>query len=106
MLNAVKADHFQALVGQSFEVRPEACPSVRLTVESVRLHPGTRFPDDPPDMREPFSVILTAPANAPLVDSLCALELPALGKLEKLQVSRIAPLSRDPAKAYFQIIFN
>jgi hypothetical protein len=57
-------------------------------------------------MREPFSVILTAPANAPLVDSLCALELPALGKLEKLQVSRIAPLSRDPAKAYFQIIFN
>jgi hypothetical protein len=106
MLNAVKADHFQALIGQPFEVMPEGCGSVCLTVESVRHHPATRFPDDPPDMREPFSVILTATKEVGLVDSLCTLTLPDLGKLDQVQVSRIAPLSRDPSKAYFQIIFN
>jgi hypothetical protein len=40
------------------------------------------------------------------IDGLCALELPQLGRVEAIFVSREPPLGRDPALGYFNIIFN
>lgn len=105
MLNAVKADHFEPVVGQAIDVAGDGFV-VSLVVESVRRHPAARLPEDPPETREPFSVVLTGRPDVPFVAAECTFELPGLGRLENVQVGRIAPLSREPGKAYFQIIFN
>jgi hypothetical protein len=106
MLDAIRADHFEPLVGRSLEVAPENGAPVPLTIESVHRHPNGRFPDDSPETREPFSVILRGQVDVPLVDEACALLIPELGRLHGVRVSRIAPLSRDPNAAFFQILFN
>jgi len=40
------------------------------------------------------------------VDGLCSLDVPELGRLEGVFVSRIPPMGRDPTLGYFYIAFN
>jgi hypothetical protein len=40
------------------------------------------------------------------VDGLCALELPELGRVDGIFVSRVPPMGRPPELAYFHITFN
>lgn len=106
MLDRIDADHFRPLEGARLEVETPGGDTLALTVDGVTLKPQARMPDAPADRRIPFCVTLTAVEPTAFVDGACALTLPALGRVENVWVSRVAPLGRDPAGAYFQIIFN
>ena len=106
MLDAVRAEYFSALIGQACRVEPESGQAFMLTVERVRMHPGARLPGDPAEKREPFSVLLAAAGETGWVEGVCAIELPDVGRLDKLQIARTVPQSADTSKAYYQIMFN
>lgn len=106
MLDAVRAEHFSALTGEVCRIEPEGGDAFLATIERVRLHPGTQLPGGSAEKREPFSVLLISTDNPGFVDGACALELPGVGRLTGLQVSRTVPQSADLSKAYYQIMFN
>ena len=56
--------------------------------------------------RMPFSVELSSLQPTEFVDGLCAFELPELGRVDDIFVSRVPPMGRNPKLAYFHITFN
>jgi hypothetical protein len=106
MLHAIEATHFTSLEGQAREFETADGRRVVLRVDTVRLKPSTRIPGGDDTVRTPFTVSLTAVEPTAFVHGLCAVELPGLGRVENMMVSRQAALGRDPRLAYFQILFN
>ncbi|MNG24660.1 hypothetical protein D3C84_1094130 [compost metagenome] len=56
--------------------------------------------------RMPFSVEFNSLVPTDFVDGLCTLQLPELGKVENIFVSRVPSMGRDPQRGYFYIAFN
>lgn len=106
MLDRLEASQFAPLLAQSQQLILPDGKALPVSVDSVREHPRSRMPDAPPDRRLPFTVTLTALEPTAFIDGLCAIDLPNLGRVKDIWVGRMAPLGRDPAGAYFQIIFN
>lgn len=103
MLLQVCDQHFQALLHQTCPLQLPDGSLLPIQVQSIELRPQARLPENP---RTPFSVMLRSLEPTPFVDGLCALELPQLGRVEAIFVSREPPLGRDPALGYFNIVFN
>ncbi len=106
MLDRIEASHFSPLTGQVFQLNTPDGGKLALMIDNVKTEPRARMPDAPEAQRMPFSVSLTAQQATTFIDGLCSMELPALGLVKDIFVSRMAPLGRDPSGAYFQIIFN
>lgn len=106
MLDKLEASHFTPLLAQP---RPLILPdgsALPVRVDGIREHPRSRMPYAAAASRVPFIVTLTALEPTTFVDGLCAIDLPALGRVERIWVGRMAALGRDQAGAYFQIVFN
>ncbi|RMM08089.1 hypothetical protein ALQ84_101978 [Pseudomonas caricapapayae] len=54
----------------------------------------------------PFNVSLESLEPSAFVDGSCSVELPALGLLRDVFVSRVPALGRDESLAYYCISFN
>lgn len=106
MLDRVDASHFSPFTGQTCQLETPDGEKLVLMIDNVQINPQSRMPDVPDTQRMPFSVSLTAQQATTFTDGLCSIELTALGRLENIFVSRVAPLGRDSSHAYFQIIFN
>ncbi|MCM2462483.1 MULTISPECIES: DUF6916 family protein [unclassified Pseudomonas] len=103
MLQQVHSRHFQPLLGQtgSLTLPDGSCLPVRF--ETLEESPRAKMPNT---ARMPFSVEFNSLEGTEFVDGLCALEVPELGKIEGVFVSRIPPMGRDPTLGYFYIAFN
>ncbi|GLS06307.1 hypothetical protein GCM10007860_34850 [Chitiniphilus shinanonensis] len=102
MLHRIEASHFQPLVGTTCTLALPDGRALAVRVEQVDLKPLSQMPGS----RMPFAVALTAPDGTDFVHGPCALDLPALGRLEGMFVSRVPALGRDERAAYFQVVFN
>ncbi|KPA92167.1 MULTISPECIES: DUF6916 family protein [Pseudomonas] len=103
MLQHVSSEHFQPLVDQSCPLYlPDGSP-LQVRIESIALRSQAQLPEM---TRTPFIVQLHSLQPTDFVDGLCSLELPGLGRLEEVFVSREPALGRDPALGYFNIVFN
>ncbi|MBT2340733.1 MULTISPECIES: DUF6916 family protein [Pseudomonas] len=103
MLQAVHSHHFQPLLGRTSSlILPDgSCLPIR--IETLEETPRARMPNTE---RMPFSVEFNSLQATEFVDGLCALEVPELGRLEGVFVSRTPPMGRDPTVGYFYIAFN
>ncbi|HZX16038.1 MAG TPA: hypothetical protein VFF22_04100 [Pseudomonas sp.] len=103
MLQQVHSHHFQPLLGQisNLTLPDGSCLPVR--IETLEETPRSKMPHS---QRMPFNVALNSLQATAFVDGLCTLEVPELGRLEGLFVSRTPALGRDPALGYFYIAFN
>lgn len=103
MLQQVHSRHFQPLLGQTGSlILPDgSCLPVRF--ETLEQTPRAKLPNTE---RMPFSVEFNSLESTDFVDGLCALQVPELGRLEGVFVSRIPPMGRDPTLGYFYIAFN
>ncbi|WP_024619662.1 DUF6916 family protein [Pseudomonas kilonensis] len=103
MLQQVHSRHFQPLLGQTGRLTlPDgSCLPVRF--ETLEETPRAKMPNTE---RMPFSVEFNSLESTAFVDGLCGLEVPELGKIEGVFVSRIPPMGRDPTLGYFYIAFN
>jgi hypothetical protein len=103
MLQQVHSHHFQPLLGQTSSLTLPDGSSLPVRIESLAQTPRSKLPNSE---RMPFSVEFNSLESTDFVDGLCALEVPELGRLEGVFVSRIPPIGRDPALGYFYIAFN
>ncbi|NWA29538.1 hypothetical protein HX870_02995 [Pseudomonas gingeri] len=103
MLQQVSSEHFQALMKQHCPLHLPDGSLLPIEIEAIALRPQSRLPES---SREPFTVVLRSLEPTAFVDGLCALELPQLGRVDAVFVSREPPLGRDPALGYFNIVFN
>ncbi len=103
MLQQVCNEHFQPLVERPCPLYLPDGSQLPVQVEAVELRPQSRLPEN---SRTPFSVTLRSLEPTHFIDGLCALELPQLGRVDEIFVSREPPLGRDPALGYFNIVFN
>ncbi|WP_260961548.1 DUF6916 family protein [Pseudomonas citri] len=103
MLQQVHSHHFQPLLGQTHSLTLPDGSSLPVRIESLEETPRSKMPNT---QRMPFSVEFNSLESTDFVDGLCALEVPELGRLEGVFVSRIPPMGRDPALGYFYIAFN
>jgi len=103
MLQHVHSRHFQPLLGQTRNLLLPDGSCLPIRIETLDEAPRTKMPDSE---RMPFSVEFNSLESTDFIDGLCALEVPELGKLEGVFVSRIPPMGRDPAVGYFYIAFN
>ncbi|MDO7898614.1 DUF6916 family protein [Pseudomonas citrulli] len=103
MLQAVNSYHFQALLGQTSNLTLPDGSCLPIRIETLEEAPGAKLPNTE---RMPFSVELNSLQATEFVDGLCALDVPELGRLEGVFVSRMPPMGRDPTVGYFYIAFN
>ncbi|WP_210642300.1 MULTISPECIES: hypothetical protein [unclassified Pseudomonas] len=103
MLEQVHSRHFQPLLGQTSSLTLPDGSSLPVRIESLEETPRSKMPNTE---RIPFSVEFNSLESTDFVDGLCALQVPELGRLEGVFVSRIPPMGRDPALGYFYIAFN
>ena len=103
MLQQVQSQHFQALLGKTGTLRLPDGSEMLIHIDSLKETPHSQMPNSE---RMPFSVELNSLQPTDFVDGLCALELPELGKVEDIFVSRVPTMGRDPQLGYFYIAFN
>ncbi|MEN2398102.1 DUF6916 family protein [Pseudomonas halotolerans] len=103
MLLQVHSHHFQALLGQTSSLTLPDGSTLPVRFETLEQAPRAKMPSAE---RMPFSVEFNSLQSTDFVDGLCGLEVPELGRLEGVFVSRIPPMGRDPTVGYFYIAFN
>ncbi|KAF0864777.1 hypothetical protein [Pseudomonas sp. LD120] len=103
MLQHLYNEHFQPLLNQPCPLHLPDGSLLPVQIETIELHPQSRLPEN---ARIPFSVALRSLQPTDFVDGLCTLELPTLGRVDAIFVSREPPLGRDPTLGYFNIVFN
>ena len=103
MLQEVHSHHFQPLLGQTSDLTLPDGSRLPVRIEALEETPRAKMPNA---QRMPFSVEFNSLETTDFVDGLCALDVPELGRLEGVFVSRIPPMGRDPTVGYFYIAFN
>jgi hypothetical protein len=103
MLQQVQSHHFQPLLGQTSSMTLPDGSRLAIRFEHLEQTPRARMPNAE---RVPFGVELNSLQSTEFVDGLCSLEVPEIGRLEGVFVSRVPPAGRDPAMGYFYIAFN
>jgi hypothetical protein len=103
MQQQVNSNHFRQLVEKPSTLYLEDGSELPVIVESVEDVPRARLSEG---SRMPFGVTLSSPQPTSFVDGLCAIDLPELGRIEGIYVSRTLALGRDANRAYFYITFN
>jgi len=103
MLQQVQHQHFQALLGKTGTLRLPDGSELPIHFDSLEESPRSRMPKSE---RMPFVVEFNSLQSTEFVDGLCALELPELGYVEDIFVSRVPAMGRDPGVGYFYIAFN
>ncbi|MCY0111070.1 MULTISPECIES: hypothetical protein [Pseudomonas] len=103
MLQSVQSQHFQALLGRIGTLHLPDGSTLQVHIGQLEENPSAKMRYSE---RMPFSVELNSVEPTEFVDGLCALELPELGRVQGIFVSRVPPMGRDPQLAYFHITFN
>ncbi|QAX82662.1 hypothetical protein C2E19_01870 [Pseudomonas sp. DTU12.3] len=103
MLQSVQSQHFQALRGRVGTLHLPDGSAMQIHIGELEEKPLAKMRYSE---RMPFSVELNSLGPTEFVDGLCALELPELGRVDNIFVSRVPLMGRDPARAYFHITFN
>ncbi|WP_053148922.1 hypothetical protein [Pseudomonas sp. P97.38] len=103
MLQAVHSHHFQPLLGQTSRLTLPDGSCLPIQFETLDQTPRAKMPNTE---RMPFSVAFNSLQATEFVDGLCALDVPELGRLEGVFVSRVPPMGRDPSLGYYYIAFN
>ncbi|QXI28709.1 hypothetical protein [Pseudomonas vanderleydeniana] len=103
MLQHVSSEHFQSLLDQPCPLYLPDGSQLQILIEAIEPRPKAQLPEM---SRVPFNVQLHSLHPTDFVDGLCNLELPGIGLLEGIFVSREPALGRDQALGYFNIVFN
>lgn len=103
MLQQVQSRHFQALLGKTGTLRLPDGSELPIHIETLAETPRSQLPNSE---RKPFSVEFTSLQPTDFVDGLCVMQLPELGQVEGIFVSRVPAMGRDPQRGYFYIAFN
>lgn len=103
MLQNVTIEHFRGLLGSVVPLQLADGSQLQVEVTALVEKPAGRAGDD---SRMPFNVSLSTRHPSSFIDGPCALELPALGVLPAVFVSRVPPMGRDERLAYYCIAFN
>lgn len=103
MLQAVQSRHFEALQGRVGTLHLPDGSALQIHIGELEEKPLAKMRYSE---RTPFSVELSSLEPTEFVDGLCALELPELGRVDGIFVSRVPPMGRDPVLGYFHIVFN
>ncbi|WP_339538160.1 DUF6916 family protein [Pseudomonas sp. RA_15y_Pfl2_54] len=103
MLQTVQSQHFQALLGRIGTLHLPDGSALQIHIEHLEEQPAAKMRYSE---RMPFNVELRSLEPTEFVDGLCALELPEIGRVQDIFVSRVPPMGRDPQLGYFHITFN
>lgn len=103
MLDQITGDHFRQLLGTSKPLYLSDGSEIPVVIVSVVDKPNARMSATG---RMPFGVELSSPAQTTFIDGPCAIELPELGRIEGIVVSRTPELGRDANHTYFDITVN
>ncbi len=103
MLQNITVEHFRSLLGSICSLQLDDGSQLPIAISSIDEKPLARLSNN---QRLPFSISLNSLEPSAFVDGLCAIELPGLGRLEEIFVSRVPPLGRDANLAYYCISFN
>ncbi|MBV7498096.1 DUF6916 family protein [Pseudomonas sp. NPDC086112] len=103
MLQQVQSQHFQALLGKTGTLRLPDGSELPIHIDTLAETPRSQLPNSE---RMPFSVGFNSLQPTDFVDGLCVMELPELGRVKDIFVSRVPPMGRDPQLGYFYIAFN
>ncbi|QVX14323.1 hypothetical protein DB356_06180 [Pseudomonas congelans] len=103
MLQDVTVEHFQNLLGTTCLLQISNGSRLPVHVASVAEKPQARAARQ---QRMPFNVSLESLEPSEFVEGACAIELPELGLLTGVFVSRVPAMGRDENTAYYCISFN
>lgn len=103
MLQAVQSQHFESLPGHSATLHLPDGTALAIHIEHFEEVPSAKLRYSE---RMPFSLEFKSLVPTEFVDGLCALELPELGLVQDIFVSRVPAMGRDPQLGYFCISFN
>ncbi|MGI4839512.1 MAG: hypothetical protein ACRYF9_18035 [Janthinobacterium lividum] len=103
MLETIQDRHFRSLLGRITTLRLPDGRQLPIHIDSLEQQLRAQLPNSE---RVPFGVGLNSLGPTDFIDGLCTLELPELGAVQDIFVSRVPPMGRDPALGYFHIAFN
>jgi hypothetical protein len=106
MLERIEASDFTPSTGKVCALHLPDGSRLPVLLDEVTVKAQYRNPYAKEGQRLPFIVTLTAQQGTDFIDGPCAFEFEDSRRLEGIDVSRLAPMGRDPAFAYYQIIFN
>ena len=103
MLQTLQSQDFQTLPGQNGTLYLPDGSTLAIHIEHFEEVPSARMRHSE---RMPFSLALKSLAPTDFIDGLCGLQVPELGRVDDIFVSRTPAMGRDPAVGYFCISFS
>jgi hypothetical protein len=106
MLEHIDISDFAAVSGKISTLHLPDGSTLSVKIDNLTSKPQSRNPYAPDTQRIPFSVNMTAQQATDFIGGPCAIDIDPSVRIEGVYVSRVAPLGRDPAGAYFEVVFN
>ncbi|MEE3927189.1 DUF6916 family protein [Pseudomonas viridiflava] len=103
MLHEVTVDNFRGMLGSVCTLQLSDGSQLPVCVSSVTEKPLARLAED---RRLPFNVSLSSLEPSEFIDGSCAVDVPEMGLLQHVFVSRVPAMGRDENLAYYCISFN
>jgi hypothetical protein len=106
MLDKLTAADFSHATGTTCKLVTADGFEIPVVVDTVKEKPQFANPYVEAERRTPFMVTLNSLEPTPFCDGSCDIVFGDGKRLAGIDVSRVAPLGRDPQLGYFQMIFN
>ena len=106
MLDKLTAADFSHAIGTTCKLFTPGSGEVAVVIDTVKEKPQFANPYVEKERRTPFMVTFNSVAPSEFCDGSCDIVFADGKRLTGIDVSRIAPLGRDPQLAYYQMIFN
>ncbi|HEY8026224.1 MAG TPA: hypothetical protein VIF60_16790 [Burkholderiaceae bacterium] len=106
MLDRIQASDFSHATGKICTLHLPDGVALPVLVDNVSVKEQYRNPYAKEGTRLPFIANLIAQQATEFLNGTCHFEFEDGSRIENIDVSRVAPLGRDPTFAYYQIIFN
>lgn len=105
MLDQLTAADFSHAAGTTCKLVVEG-GEFAVVIDTVTEKPQFANPYVSQERRTPFLITLRSIAPSGFCDGTCDIVFADGKRLAGIDVSRVAPLGRDPQLAYYQMIFN
>jgi len=106
MLDRIQASDFSHATGKICTLHLPDGSALAVLLDTVTVKEQYRNPYAKEGTRLPFIANLIAQQPTEFVEGNCDFEFEDGSRIDGIDVSRVAPLGRDPMVAYYQIIFN
>ena len=106
MLDILRADDFNSLIGETFTIVITNGPDLDVTLEQVKENPQGKNPNAGDDVRTPFSLFFKAGTDLTIENGTFDIRHEKFpDDIQNVSITRVIPAESETPEAWYQVIF-